>query len=138
MAKNYNASENSTNKNSYGSNKNAYAENASGKNQSNKNSGNKNASGKNTTNRNAKNAYESDRNAYDSSKSIAVGEALGFDKDKLNVNGGAIALGHPVGASGARILVTLLYAMKHRGAHKGLATLCIGGGMGCATIVEMD
>ena len=56
----------------------------------------------------------------------------------MNVNGGAIALGHPVGASGARILVTLLYAMKHRGAHKGLATLCIGGGMGCATIVEMD
>ena len=51
------------------------------------------------------------------------------------VNG--FALGHPVGASGARILVTLLYAMKHRGAHKGLATLCIGGGMGCATIVEM-
>ena len=70
-------------------------------------------------------------------QSIAVGEALGFDKAKLNVNGGAIALGHPVGASGARILVTLLYAMKHRGAHKGLATLCIGGGMGCATIVEM-
>ena len=71
-------------------------------------------------------------------QSIAVGEALGFDKEKLNVNGGAIALGHPVGASGARILVTLLYAMKHRGAKKGLATLCIGGGMGCATIVEMD
>ena len=71
-------------------------------------------------------------------QSIAVGEVLGFDKDKLNVNGGAIALGHPIGASGARILVTLLYAMKHRGAHKGLATLCIGGGMGCATIVEMD
>ena len=70
-------------------------------------------------------------------QSLAVGEALGFDKAKLNVNGGAIALGHPVGASGARILVTLLYAMKHRGAHKGLATLCIGGGMGCATIVEM-
>ena len=70
-------------------------------------------------------------------QSIAVGEALGFDLNKLNVNGGAIALGHPVGASGARILVTLLYAMKHRGAHKGLATLCIGGGMGCATIVEM-
>ena len=70
-------------------------------------------------------------------QSLAVGEALGFDKDKLNVNGGAIALGHPVGASGARILVTLLYAMKHSGAHKGLATLCIGGGMGCATIVEM-
>ena len=71
-------------------------------------------------------------------QSLAVGEALGFDKDKLNVNGGAIALGHPVGASGARILVTLLYAMKHRGAKKGLATLCIGGGMGCATVVEMD
>ena len=71
-------------------------------------------------------------------QSIAVGEALGFNKDKLNVNGGAIALGHPVGASGARILVTLLYAMKHRGAKKGLAPLCIGGGMGCATIVEMD
>ena len=70
-------------------------------------------------------------------QSLAVGEALGFDKEKLNVNGGAIAIGHPVGASGARILVTLLYAMKHRGAHKGLATLCIGGGMGCATIVEM-
>ena len=72
MAKNYNASENSTNKNSYGSNKNAYAENASGKNQSNKNSGNKNASGKNTTNRNAKNAYESDRNAYDSAKQLRM------------------------------------------------------------------
>ncbi|MGN0661518.1 MAG: acetyl-CoA C-acetyltransferase [Faecalibacterium sp.] len=71
-------------------------------------------------------------------QSIAVGEALGFDQSKLNVNGGAIALGHPVGASGCRILVTLLYAMKHRGAKKGLATLCIGGGMGCATIVEMD
>ena len=70
-------------------------------------------------------------------QSIAVGEALGFDQTKLNVNGGAIAIGHPVGASGARILVTLLYAMKHRGAHKGLATLCIGGGMGCATVVEM-
>ena len=71
-------------------------------------------------------------------QSVAVGEALHFDKTKLNVNGGAIALGHPVGASGARILVTLLYAMKHRGAKKGLATLCIGGGMGCATVVEMD
>ena len=70
-------------------------------------------------------------------QSVAVGEALHFDQSKQNVNGGAIALGHPVGASGARILVTLLYAMKHRGAHKGLATLCIGGGMGCATIVEM-
>ena len=70
-------------------------------------------------------------------QSIAVGRELGFDQSKLNVNGGAIALGHPVGASGCRILVTLLYAMKKRGAKKGLATLCIGGGMGCATVVEM-
>ena len=87
MAKNYNASENSTNKNSYGSNKNAYAENASGKNQSNKNSGNKNASGKNTTNRNAKNAYESDRNAYDSSKSIT--KVISIKKCKAVKNGKA-------------------------------------------------
>lgn len=70
-------------------------------------------------------------------QSVAVARDLHFDMDKVNVNGGAIALGHPVGASGCRILVTLLYAMKTRGAHKGLATLCIGGGMGCATIVEM-
>lgn len=71
-------------------------------------------------------------------QSLAVGKDLGIDTTKLNVNGGAIALGHPVGASGARILVTLLHAMKARGAKKGLATLCIGGGMGCSTIVEMD
>lgn len=70
-------------------------------------------------------------------QSVAVGKELNFDMSKLNVNGGAIALGHPVGASGCRILVTLLYEMKKRGAHRGLATLCIGGGMGCATIVEM-
>ena len=70
-------------------------------------------------------------------QSLAVARDLKFDMSKVNVNGGAIALGHPVGASGARILVSLLYAMKKRGAHKGLATLCIGGGMGCATIVEM-
>ena len=70
-------------------------------------------------------------------QSLAVAHDLKLDADKLNVNGGAIALGHPVGCSGARILVTLLYAMKHRGAKKGLATLCVGGGMGCATIVEM-
>ena len=70
-------------------------------------------------------------------QSIAVGEALGFDKDKLNVNGGAIALGHPVGASGARIIVTLLHEMlKRDDAKKGLATLCIGGGQGVATIFE--
>ncbi|MGN0071402.1 MAG: acetyl-CoA C-acetyltransferase [Atopobiaceae bacterium] len=70
-------------------------------------------------------------------QSLAVVHDLGLDLEKTNVNGGAIALGHPVGASGARILVTLLYAMKHRGAKHGLATLCIGGGMGCATVVEM-
>ena len=71
-------------------------------------------------------------------QSIAVGRDLGFDPEKLNVNGGAIALGHPVGASGCRILVTLLHEMNKRDAKKGLATLCIGGGMGCATIVERD
>ena len=69
-------------------------------------------------------------------QSVAVGKDLNFDMNKLNVNGGAIALGHPVGASGARILVTLLYAMQQNDAHRGLATLCIGGGMGCATVVE--
>lgn len=71
-------------------------------------------------------------------QSVAVGKDLGFDLSKLNVNGGAIALGHPVGASGARILVTLLYAMQQNNAHRGLATLCIGGGMGCATVVERE
>ena len=71
-------------------------------------------------------------------QSIAVGRDLGFDPEKLNVNGGAIALGHPVGASGCRILVTLLHEMNKIDAKKGLATLCIGGGMGCATIVERD
>lgn len=70
-------------------------------------------------------------------QAVACGKELGIDNDKLNVNGGAIALGHPVGASGARILITLLFEMKRRGAHKGLATLCIGGGMGTALIVEM-
>ena len=69
-------------------------------------------------------------------QSIAVGRDLGFDLEKLNVNGGAIALGHPVGASGCRILVTLLHEMAKRDAKRGLATLCIGGGMGCSTIVE--
>ena len=71
-------------------------------------------------------------------QSVAVGRDLGINMDKLNVNGGAIALGHPVGASGCRILVTLLHEMVKRDAKKGLATLCIGGGMGCATIVERD
>ncbi|MCC8024234.1 MAG: acetyl-CoA C-acetyltransferase [Clostridium sp.] len=71
-------------------------------------------------------------------QSLAVAHDLEFDMNKVNVNGGAIALGHPVGASGCRILVTLLHEMEKRDAKKGLATLCIGGGMGCATIVERD
>ena len=71
-------------------------------------------------------------------QSVAVARDLGFDMSKVNVNGGAIALGHPVGASGCRILVTLLHEMQKRDAKKGLATLCIGGGMGCSTIVERD
>ena len=71
-------------------------------------------------------------------QSVAVAKELGFDMSKVNVNGGAVALGHPVGASGCRILVTLLHEMQKRDAKKGLATLCIGGGMGCATIVERD
>ena len=71
-------------------------------------------------------------------QSIAVARDLKFDMSKVNVNGGAIALGHPVGASGCRILVTLLHEMQKRDAKRGLATLCIGGGMGCSTIVERD
>jgi acetyl-CoA C-acetyltransferase len=67
---------------------------------------------------------------------LAVGNELKFVKEKVNVHGGAIALGHPIGASGARILVTLLHALELRGAKRGLATLCIGGGQGVATIVE--
>lgn len=71
-------------------------------------------------------------------QSVAVGHDLGFDLSKLNVNGGAIALGHPVGCSGCRILVTLLYEMQKRDAKTGLATLCVGGGMGAAAIVKRD
>ncbi|MED4730106.1 Acetyl-CoA acetyltransferase [compost metagenome] len=71
-------------------------------------------------------------------QSLAVGRELGIPDEKLNVNGGAVALGHPVGASGARVLVTLLHEMKRRGSRYGLATLCIGGGQGVATIVEME
>ena len=71
-------------------------------------------------------------------QSLAVAKELGFDMEKVNVNGGAIALGHPVGASGARILVTLLYEMGRRDSKTGLATLCIGGGMGQALIVKRD
>jgi acetyl-CoA C-acetyltransferase len=69
-------------------------------------------------------------------QSIAVVRDLKLDPAKVNVNGGAIALGHPIGASGARILTTLIYEMKRRGANKGLATLCIGGGQGTALIIE--
>lgn len=69
-------------------------------------------------------------------QSIAVARELNFPEEKLNVNGGAIALGHPVGASGCRILVTLLYEMRRRNASTGLATLCIGGGMGCSVAVR--
>ena len=67
---------------------------------------------------------------------LAVGKTLGFDSEKVNVNGGAIALGHPIGASGARILVTLLHAMQARDKTLGLATLCIGGGQGIAMVIE--
>jgi acetyl-CoA C-acetyltransferase len=70
-------------------------------------------------------------------QAIAVARELGLNMDITNVNGGAIALGHPIGCSGARILVTLLYEMKKRGVKHGLATLCIGGGMGNAVVVEM-
>jgi acetyl-CoA C-acetyltransferase len=69
-------------------------------------------------------------------QAIAVNRELGWDTGKLNVNGGAIALGHPIGASGARILVTLLHEMRRRDVHKGVATLCIGGGQGIAVAVE--
>ena len=69
-------------------------------------------------------------------QACAVNKEMGWDTSKINVNGGAIALGHPIGASGARVLVTLLHEMKRRNAHKGLATLCIGGGMGIAMCVE--
>ena len=68
-------------------------------------------------------------------QSIAVQRELEIPREKLNVNGGAIALGHPIGASGCRILVTLIHEMKACDAKKGLATLCIGGGMGCSTVI---
>jgi acetyl-CoA C-acetyltransferase len=69
-------------------------------------------------------------------QALSVAKELGYEMDKVNVNGGAIALGHPVGASGARILTTLLYEMKKRDSKHGLATLCIGGGMGTAIVIE--
>jgi acetyl-CoA C-acetyltransferase len=71
-------------------------------------------------------------------QALAVGKELGWDPDKVNVNGGAIAIGHPIGASGARVLTTLIYEMGKRDAKKGLATLCIGGGMGIAICIERD
>jgi acetyl-CoA C-acetyltransferase len=69
-------------------------------------------------------------------QACAVNKDLGWDTGRVNVNGGAIAIGHPIGASGARVLITLRHEMRRRGAHKGLATLCIGGGMGVAMCVE--
>ena len=69
-------------------------------------------------------------------QALSVNKELGWNTDKVNVNGGAIALGHPIGASGARVLVTLLHEMQRRNAKKGLATLCIGGGMGIAMCLE--
>ena len=69
-------------------------------------------------------------------QACAVNKDMGWDPARVNVNGGAIALGHPIGASGNRVLVTLLHDMQRRGARKGLATLCIGGGMGIALCVE--
>ena len=72
------------------------------------------------------------------SQSLAVIKDLGIPQEKVNVNGGAIALGHPIGASGARILVTLIHEMGKRNVQKGLATLCIGGGMGIAMCVERN
>jgi len=69
-------------------------------------------------------------------QACAVNKEMGWDTSKINVNGGAIAIGHPIGASGARILVTLIHEMIRRDAHKGLASLCIGGGMGVALAVE--
>jgi len=69
-------------------------------------------------------------------QAIADGRALGWDWDRVNVNGGAVALGHPIGASGARVLTTLLYAMKDRDKTTGLATLCLGGGNAVALSVE--
>jgi acetyl-CoA C-acetyltransferase len=69
--------------------------------------------------------------------SLAVQKIVGIESEKLNVNGGAVALGHPIGASGARILVTLLHALQQRGEKRGMAAICIGGGEASALIVEM-
>jgi acetyl-CoA C-acetyltransferase len=69
---------------------------------------------------------------------VAVKKELGVPDDRFNVNGGAVALGHPIGCSGSRVLTTLLYAMKDRGARTGLATLCLGGGNAVSMIVRRD
>ena len=71
-------------------------------------------------------------------QAVAVMSELGIDPAKVNVNGGAVALGHPIGASGARILTTLIYALKDRGLKRGIATLCLGGGNGVALAIEMQ
>ena len=71
-------------------------------------------------------------------QAVADGKALGWDWDRVNVNGGAIALGHPIGASGARVLTTLLFALKDRGLRRGLATLCLGGGDAVALSVSRE
>jgi len=73
-----------------------------------------------------------------SAQALAVIRELGVDPERVNVNGGAVAMGHPIGASGARILTTLLYAMRARDAKRGIATLCLGGGNGVALAVERD
>jgi acetyl-CoA C-acetyltransferase len=72
-----------------------------------------------------------------SATTVAIFKTLGIDKDKVNVHGGAVAIGHPIGASGARVLTTLLYAMKDRGAKRGMASLCLGGAEAVSLIVEM-
>jgi acetyl-CoA C-acetyltransferase len=71
-----------------------------------------------------------------SASTVAVIKELGLDPDRVNIHGGSVALGHPIGASGARVLVTLLYAMKDRGAKRGMASLCLGGGEAVSLIVE--
>ena len=73
-----------------------------------------------------------------SAQCLADGNELGWDWDKVNVNGGAVALGHPIGASGARVLTTLLYALQDRGKKNGLAALCLGGGHAVALAIEME
>jgi acetyl-CoA C-acetyltransferase len=70
-------------------------------------------------------------------QAVAVAHELGLDEERTNVNGGAVALGHAIGSSGSRVLTTLLYALKHRGLKRGIATLCLGGGNGVALAVEM-